>query len=715
MKNTYLLLIIIILSCAYNPLFAQPTLFTYNFGWTPNAPTDPNNPSTSIDNIVVVQGFPTISAGTILEVNNITVTNDFAGFISLGEIHVYGGIQNEGVFQSSGKIKLLGNSDQEFSGSNTMRINNLELGNAGDPSMPFGLTINSTTLNPNGNLSNDRLVRLRGLLTPNSRTINFNDQFVFGSRESANGIVTGIIGNCTNAQLNGNVVIERYIPAKRAYRLLTAPFSSGTLKDNWMEGVNNPTTQNNLNPSPGFGTHMSGNAGSFNDWDETQTNNPSVFTLNANAMPAAYEPIINSSESFSQGGGFLVFIRGSRSTNLNSNTAAPTPTVLRSKGNLLTDSFMFDGLSLNTGDFNVGGNGSSLIGNPYQSPVDMQAVLSTAQEINPNFYHIYDPTIGDFGAYVTVAFGNPDVNSFTYVQNGVLISESSANRYLQPGQAAFVNTINNMGADGTANPQLTFTENSKYSQSTNSGVFRSSSQIPADLDKNLSVKLYQEPEYITDKKPRDAVLLRFHDEFSSEINLNDAPKSFNQEENLATELDGNLLSIDSRNLPSEEDEIQLNLQNLHASQYLFKLNLNGLQNVEAYLVDNFLGTSTLIENNGETIISFSTDSNEELSVSKTRFKVVFAENSLNTRKIISDNFTIYPNPTNGEFFIETSEAMQGEANLSIFNMLGAEVYKSTHNIESNTKIRIAKDFPTGVYLVQINNETKSQTKKLVVK
>jgi hypothetical protein len=59
----------------------------------------------------------------------------------------------------------------------------------------------------------------------------------------------------------GAFIVERFIPAKRAFRLLSPGVTTTTsIKRNWMEGVHNTDRWNNINPLPGYGTHITGSS-----------------------------------------------------------------------------------------------------------------------------------------------------------------------------------------------------------------------------------------------------------------------------------------------------------------------------------------------------------------------------------------------------------------------------------------------------------------------
>src|SRR5690606_7521960 len=55
--------------------------------------------------------------------------------------------------------------------------------------------------------------------------------------------------------ISGNVTVERYIPARRAWRLMNAPVGgTQTINQAWQEGVT--TASPNPNPAPGYGTYV---------------------------------------------------------------------------------------------------------------------------------------------------------------------------------------------------------------------------------------------------------------------------------------------------------------------------------------------------------------------------------------------------------------------------------------------------------------------------
>ena len=70
--------------------------------------------------------------------------------------------------------------------------------------------------------------------------------------------------------------------------------------------------------------------------------------------------------------------------------------------------------------------------------------------------------------------------------------------------------------------------------------------------------------------------------------------------------------------------------------------------------------------------------------------------------------TLYPNPTTGSFTIELAE----ESNIGIYNMLGQQVMQ-LNKASGNQQIHL-ENAPKGMYLVQIQSESMTETKKLIL-
>ena len=85
--------------------------------------------------------------------------------------------------------------------------------------------------------------------------------------------------------------------------------------------------------------------------------------------------------------------------------------------------------------------------------------------------------------------------------------------------------------------------------------------------------------------------------------------------------------------------------------------------------------------------------------------------SLSTNRISTINFSIYPNPTKENIIQITTNNYTPYLNVEIFNVLGKSVLKQ--NINKNTTEININSLDKGIYLVRLNSEKGSMTKKLI--
>jgi hypothetical protein len=76
----------------------------------------------------------------------------------------------------------------------------------------------------------------------------------------------------------------------------------------------------------------------------------------------------------------------------------------------------------------------------------------------------------------------------------------------------------------------------------------------------------------------------------------------------------------------------------------------------------------------------------------------------------SNNFTIYPNPSNGNVTISFSNSTEKYA-VQIVSVLGQIVFEKEYN---NSTSAVVGTLPIGTYVVKITNGSNSVAKKLIV-
>lgn len=460
------------------------------------------------------------------------------------------------------------------------------------------LTVNNTsgaTVNDTLNITDVLTVSSGNLISQGFLTLKSND---------SNTARVAPVTSVAPVPISGDVIVERFITAKRAFRFLTAPVNATTtIRDNWMEGVYNPnTTSGNINPVPNFGTHITGRGGHLNRFDETITNNPSLFTYNSQAQ--SWAAATNSDTLIRAGQAFSMMVRGSRSTNLNSNTATPSITTLRAKGALVTGTVV---LTASGGGGTPGMpalsttlNAYTFIANPYASPVDW--FLINTLDI-ANTIYIFDPTIsGSNGRGAYVSFNR------TYPGGGKSNDTSKIDNNIQSGQSFFVQTTG-------PNPSLTFKE--VYKSNLNRRVFRQPNKIS-----KISMQLLLPSQQINGGAA-DALVAFFSKDFSPSLGNEDSYKFTNQDENIAILRNGKTLSIEGRKPVTANDTLPLKMWQLSSKNYILKIALkNFADNVDGYLEDAFLHTSTRLTEGSPNMIPFAITADSS-SVAAERFRIVF--------------------------------------------------------------------------------------------
>ena len=474
-------------------------------------------------------------------------------------------------------------------------------------------------------------------ITPNANTI--NTQFlVLRSTAAGDGMIGK--GATGGGYIIGNALVERYIPAKRAWRFLTAPYISGTTQTinlSWQEGRTFPTNPVS-NEFPGFGTHITGGSES-NGFDQGPTSNPSIKTFNGTVWSGTAP--LTATTKLTDFPGYMVFVRGDRKTDLTQGAlATPTTTVLRSLGTLKT------GTQPNVA---VSASGYTAIGNPFASTVDFALMTKTNVQ---NVLYLWDPKRASYGAWV--AFDG----SLGYTPNSSGGSYTSANSLIQSGQGFLVQSTGTAGTLGIA-------ESNK--SSVNRDVFRTAT-IPQEFIKvNLNYTNLDNSNTVA-----DGLLVVYDNNYSNNVTDEDVTKMSNFEENFSVVNGGKTLSIDKRLPIVASDILYFDLSSTTVRNYQFEVTTQNLNhpNLEGHLVDNYLNIKTPIDLNGTTKVNFAVTT-DPLSASSNRFSIEFVK-----PQIGSPLFTIYPNPIHdGIIKLMMNNMGKGTYNVRILNTAGQTILK----------------------------------------
>jgi hypothetical protein len=79
--------------------------------------------------------------------------------------------------------------------------------------------------------------------------------------------------------------------------------------------------------------------------------------------------------------------------------------------------------------------------------------------------------------------------------------------------------------------------------------------------------------------------------------------------------------------------------------------------------------------------------------------------SVNEHSAESLQHTVYPNPFTSEVKITAAQAVEGEANIAVYNVLGEQVYSKTYNCDETKEFIIdGSTWKPGVYFYSISTE-----------
>ena len=612
-----------------------------------------NNVGNSNSNISLnANGTFTVKTGGVFEINDngitgpagtqtITVENGaifrsgnnegFNGYSAtlINNSSIHQNIENI-ILNSGSTVEYMRSGDQPITNTNGLIYSHLLISGAGNKTAPSGI------LNVQGNLiksgtsifaHNGGTVLLDGsgiqnfagltynnlILSNNTKTTAGNSTIIDSIKVSAattlsvnsSDIITlhsdatktarmAQVDGSINYNSTGKFVVERYIPARRAWRFLSIPANTTqTIKQAWQEGALNSGSD----PVPGFGTQITSNRTSWlaDGFDGFSAGGPSMKTYNP--VTNSYDGIITTLIPFSPGhGGYMTFIRGDRTAN--AITSPVTATVLRTAGTLYTGP---------QAPITVIPGQITPYHNPYASPIDLRKISQSASV----FFYVWDPNRGGnygFGAFQTLLW-NSGTGSYDVVPGGGSYAPGNTTNFIESGQAFLVSG---------AGASLPFTESIKGNGS-GLMVFEPTVVPERQLRTNLYMVNPDGSSILA-----DGVLNHFGDTHNNDIDGLDALKSFNAGENLSIRSGGKLLTIERKHTITQRDTIFLNLTGVKMQQYQFHFEANNLNTgIEGFLEDNYMHSLTPISLRGSTEVSFNIE-NVAGSNAPDRFRLVFS-------------------------------------------------------------------------------------------
>ena len=489
-----------------------------------------------------------------------------------------------------------------------------------------------------------------------SGNLSSNDAFLLKS----DAMGTASIGELpVSASITGKISIERFIPARRAYRFLSSAVStSNYIQNNWQNGA-----------------FITGNGGAENGFDVGTLQglqNPSMYTLNATNQTWDSIPNTNAT-NLTQGIGYRMFVRGDRTIDLNSNNATPTSTVLTATGIHTPGDQTFSTSS--TPALSNQLNGYSLIGNPFPSAIDWNTV--TKSNIS-NSYWTWRAQGGtnNRGAYVN------------YNASGMISSDGNVNKNIESGNAIIVQTAG-------SNPTLTIKESDKTAA-------MQGSQILGKSNANELLRLTVNED---DSIFADGMVVYTSPDAQNSFETFDTEKWINPGFTIYSYTTDNK-KVSIQGVPGFIDQriIRLGIEKTENRTYTMQFEGMDLTQFNVALLDKFTGKSIDLSKNKS--YKFDINSNTQ-SKSNDRFSLVFNKISTGLDPLENSNqLTLYPNPASNEIFIGLLTANGQMCDVEISNQIGQIVYSGKMDFGANhTQQLNIEGLASGIYLVQVSSKT----------
>lgn len=581
-------------------------------------------------------------------------------------------------------------------------IANLTLGNALNITASDGInknTFGAVTVNLNG------VINAAGFLTLKS---------------DANGDARVGISEGT---ITGKVTVERYIPARRAWRFLSVPFNASlqTINAAWQEGAApNPNTVTQNNPHPGYGTEITYDNNPAHGFDVNTTVNPSIRVWDHATQEWLVAPFTNST-NITDYPAYNLFVRGSRAVRLwQATSAIADNTVLRAAGVLNEPGTANNSF---TKSYNGKAGDFVFVGNPYASSVDVGTVLDKSSNISgTRKFWVWNPRAnGVFGVGGYVAYSN----NIQVPQDPLYTSDNT----IQSGQAFFVQT-----SAGSAS--INFQQSDKTSSENNVFGFRKQEQSTPVIYTNLMIPMGANNLSLT-----DGVGAAFGDKFSASADEDDAQKRWNIDENIALVRGTNTLAIEFRPKPALADTLfyRLYLRQEPYTLQIFAKNFSLMPLMHAWIVDKYLNTKTEINLNDTTLYNFTP--NLDTNSYRNRFMLVLHRQFIatpvpvtktnqsdpnitgvaNSMTSAASGISLYPNPVTEakKVMIRFNKMSKGNYEITVHDINGRKLLseKIQHDGSNNFySLNADASWATGAYTVTILNEDSKEiaTLKLIV-
>jgi hypothetical protein len=531
--------------------------------------------------------------------------------------------------------------------------------NSGEILVTGGSAANPATLTLNGNLSNFGPIQINSgqrLVMASGIDVTATNPITIKSNSNSHGSFY-FTGTWTKAGASGVINYNRHISNLSTWDLISVPVSDLSISS-FAQGETDLAT-NGAQYAIGTYTNTTAAASAGNTWQNYTTG----------TAPSA--------GNFTPAKGYQMAAKGT-----NSGSGVGAEMTFSGKPNTGTIPISITNAETGNGSDNDPADGSrfNLVGNPYPSFISVSAFLTANSSILGNGH---EAVYGWNGSSYT-----------TY--------NSASGAYIAPGQGFMV------GAD-SGSATLSFTTGMQSTGNTSMDDFISGDQLEdrAELFLGYSSSEYSNKteiyflENTTDLLDiaYDAVTIDFDHNNGIHTRLLDGPsdnRNFVIQSLSYSEMNDKVIPLVINGFANEEFSVSI----LHRTTPA---------DINIYLEDTFLNTITNLKDEDFVLNPIS-----DLSGAG-RFYIHLTEDTMSTIDVSSNLLNAYKDANSDFITVEGLSSQEGIVNISLFNILGSKVLKTSFDNSLNQRVISTQAISQGIYVIELESSGRRVTKKILIK
>ncbi len=531
--------------------------------------------------------------------------------------------------------------------------------NSGEILVTGGSAANPATLTLNGNLTNFGPIQINSgqrLVMGSGIDVTATNPITIKSNSNSHGSFY-FTGTWTKAGASGVINYNRHISNLSTWDLISVPVSDLSISS-FAQGETDLAT-NGAQYAIGTYTNTTAAASAGNTWQNYTTG----------TAPSA--------GNFTPAKGYQMAAKGT-----NSGSGVGAEMTFTGKPNTGTKSISIINSETGDGSDNLEADGSrfNLVGNPYPSFISVSSFLAANSSVLGAGFDVYGWNGSSYTTY-----------------------NSASGAYIAPGQGFMV------GADSSSSANLSFTTGMQSTANSSMDDFISGDQLEDRAELFLG---YSSSGYTN--KAEIYFLDNTTDSFDTSYDT--VTIDFDHNNGIHTRLvdsssDNRNFVIQSLSYAEMNDKVIPLVINVFANEEFSVsiLHRTTPADINIYLEDTFLNTITNLKDEDFVLNPIS-----DLSGAG-RFYIHLTEDTMSTIDVSSNLLNAYKDANSDFITVEGLSSQEGIVNISLFNILGSKVLKTSFDNSLNQRVISTQAISQGIYVIELESSGRRVTKKILIK